>query len=439
MWIMMCYAAVYILEACILWQYCSNLFSSKSPRQGEAVFLFTGYSILFFGSFFDNYRLNLVLFFIVNFAYIFTMYQRKLLSALFHDLFITISMLLSELCISGVFSYFGSSFYGQEAYFRNLVIFSVISKLLYFLILQCTSLYIKHRITRELFFSKSTLFLNIIPLLSAFIALVLITVCTKVSLPFILDILISVSAIMFLAINIFLAWFHTSTQEKSQQFLKMQLLLQKEHDTALYFDALHQQDEKQKILIHDIRKHLLSIADLNEKGNTEKIAAYINQIIQFSDLQNSVRICDNDLLNTILFRIQQQCKASDTSFLTDIRSGCADFLSEYDMTALFSNLLDNATDATKNIPDSYIELSVTPHNNNKIIITMINSCRKNPFSKNSRRLTTIKKNKLRHGYGMKSIQRIVDKYDGDSKFYFNEENYTFHTVLILKRIQPENK
>lgn len=99
MWIMMCYAAVYILEACILWQYCSNLFSSKSPRQGEAVFLFTGYSILFFGSFFDNYRLNLVLFFIVNFAYIFTMYQRKLLSALFHDLFITISMLLSELCI----------------------------------------------------------------------------------------------------------------------------------------------------------------------------------------------------------------------------------------------------------------------------------------------------------------------------------------------------
>ena len=439
MWIMMCYAAVYILEACILWQYCRNLFSSKYPRQGEAAFLFTGYSILFFGSFFDNYRLNLVLFFIVNFAYIYTMYQRKLLSALFHDLFITISMLLSELCISGVFSYFGSSFYGQEAYFRNLVIFSVISKLLYFLILQCTSLYIKQRITRELFFSKSTLFLNIIPLLSAFIALVLIAVCTKVSLPFILDILISVSAIMLLAINIFLAWFHTSTQEKSQQFLEMQLLLQKEYDTALYFDALHQLDEKQKILIHDIRKHLLSIADLNEKGDAEKITAYIKQIIQSSDLQHSVRICDNNLLNTILYRIQQQCKASGTSFLTDIRSGCADFLSEYDMTALFSNLLDNAIDATKNIPDSYIELNVTPHSDKKIIITMVNSCRKNPFSKNSRRLTTTKKNKIRHGYGMKSIQRVVDKYDGDSKFYFNEENYTFHTVLILKRIQPENE
>lgn len=434
-----CYAVIYILEACILWQYCRNLFSSKYTKQAEAVFLFTGYSILFAGSFFDNYWLNLVLFFIVNLACIFIIYQLKLLTALFHALFITISMLLSETCIWGVLSHFGSDFYEERSYFRNLVILSVISKLLYFLILQYTSIYIKQRITREFSFSKSTLFLNIIPLLSGFIALVLINVCTKVSLPLFLDVLISISAIMLLAINIFLAWFHTSTQEKSQQFLEMQLLLQKEYDTALYFDAIHQQDEKQKILIHDIRKHLLSIADLNEKGDTKKIAAYINQIIQSSDLQVSVRICDNNLLNTILYRISQQCKASGTSFLTDIRSGCTDFLSEYDITALFSNLLDNAIDATKNIPDAYIELSVTPHSDKRIIITMVNSCRKNPFSKNSRRLITTKKNKWRHGYGMKSIQRVVDKYEGNSRLYFDEENYTFHTILILKRIQLGDK
>ena len=434
--ISICYAVIYILEACILWQYCRNLFSSKYTKQQEAVFLFLGYSVLFAGSFFDNYRLNLVMFFLVNLLCIFIIYQLKLLTALFHSLFITISMTLSELGIISILSYFGSNFYEERSYFRNLVILSVISKLLYFLILQCTSIYIKRRITRELSFSKSTLFLNIIPLLSAFIALVLATVCTKVSLPFFLDVLISISAILLLAINIFLAWFHTSTQEKSQRFLEMQLLLQKEYDTALYFDALHQQDEKQKILIHDIRKHLLSIADLNEKGDTKKIAAYINQIIHSSDLQNSVRICDNNLLNTILYRIKQQCKSSSTSFLTDIRSGCTDFLSEYDLTSLFSNLLDNAIDATKNIPDSYIELNVTPHSDKKIFITMVNSCRKNPFSKNNKRLTTTKKNKLRHGYGMKSIQRVVDKYEGDSRFYFDEENYTFHTILILKRIPP---
>lgn len=168
--ISICYAVIYILEACIVWQYCRNLFSSKYTRQQEAVLLFLGYSVLFAASLFDNPWLNLALFFFINLICIFIMYQHKLLTALFHALFITISMFLSELCISGIFFYFESGFYGKGADFRNLVIFSVISKLLYFLILQFTSIYIKQRITRELSFSKSTLFLNIIPLLSAFIA-----------------------------------------------------------------------------------------------------------------------------------------------------------------------------------------------------------------------------------------------------------------------------
>ena len=49
--ISICYAVIYILEACILWQYCRNLFSSKYTKQQEAVFLFLGYSVLFAGSF----------------------------------------------------------------------------------------------------------------------------------------------------------------------------------------------------------------------------------------------------------------------------------------------------------------------------------------------------------------------------------------------------
>lgn len=82
---------------------------------------------------------------------------------------------------------------------------------------------------------------------------------------------------------------------------------------------------------------------------------------------------------------------------------------EKDLTALFGNLLDNAFDATKNIPKSYIELNAAPSrkNSNEIIITMINSCETNPFSKNIQRLISTKQNKRKHGYGMKSIQMII--------------------------------
>lgn len=50
----------------------------------------------------------------------------------------------------------------------------------------------------------------------------------------------------------------------------MQLMLQKEADTAEYYEMLLSQYENQNILIHDLKKHLQSIELLNEKGKNEK-------------------------------------------------------------------------------------------------------------------------------------------------------------------------
>lgn len=433
-----CYIIIFIFEACILLQYCKNLFSPKYTWKREIPVLFFSYSLLFFFSLYDSFWINFLAFFIINFLYIFFMYQSKWLTAFFHAFIITIIMVLSEVGILILLSYFIPDFYDNGTYFRNVIILSVPSKILYFLILQSISLFIKKRKTRELSSDQSTLFLVVFPLISGFIALVLTTVCMNVSLSLLLDIMITISVILLLAFNIFLAWFHTSIQEKNQKFLEMQIRLQKEYDTVKYFDALGKQDEKQKILIHDIRKHLMSIAELNEKKETQKIASYIEQIVQSSDLQSSVRSCDNDLLNTILFRFKQQFKELGISFITNIQSNCIDFLPEYDMTALFCNLLENALDATRNLTNSFIELSVSARSSNEVIITMINSCQKDPFSGKGRHLVSTKKNTWRHGYGLTSIQHVIDQFGGSSRLYFNENDSTFHSVIILKKERRES-
>lgn len=435
-----CYFIIYIFEACIIWQYCKNLFSPKYTIQREIAALFLSYSILFVCSLYESFWINFFMFLIINSLYVFLMYSVKWLTAFFHSFLVTMIMVLSELGFFSILSYFVSDFYDNATYFRNVILLTVPSKILYFLILQSVSLFIKKRKTRELSSDQSTLFLVIFPFLSGFIALVLATICmnVQIQLSLYLDIMIAISIILLLALNIFLAWFHTSIQEKNQEFLEMQLHLQKEHDTVRYFDALQKQDEKQKILIHDIRKHLLSIAQLNERKETQKIASYIDQIVQSSYLKSSVRSCDNDLLNTILYRFKEQYEESGISFITNIQSGCVDFLSEYDMTTLFCNLLENALDATKNTTDAFIELNVTAHDNNEYIISMINSCQKDPFAKQGSHLISKKKNKRLHGYGMISIQHTIDKYDGNSNLYFDEQDSTFHTIIILKEEKTES-
>lgn len=140
------------------------------------------------------------------------------------------------------------------------------------------------------------------------------------------------------------------------------------------------------------------------------------------------------MLNAILSRYQRQCDNKHITFYADIRSRIMDFIADADLTSLFCNLLDNAVEAAENIPDSFIEISTCKREKAPfVVITVVNSSRKNPFAQPGGKLTTTKPNKHKHGLGIKSIQKIVLKYHGDIQMYYNQESLTFHTVITLKQ------
>lgn len=69
---------------------------------------------------------------------------------------------------------------------------------------------------------------------------------------------------------------------------------------AEYYKTLFTQNKNQQILIHDIRKHLTSLAQLNAKNEQIKIQEYLETLLNSSELQDSVRVSDNDMVNSIL-------------------------------------------------------------------------------------------------------------------------------------------
>lgn len=163
------------------------------------------------------------------------------------------------------------------------------------------------------------------------------------------------------------------------------------------------QSENQSILIHDMKKHLQSIAILNEKKENDIITAYIGQLLLSSDLKESARLCDHELLNAILCRYKRKCDNSRISFHTDIRHGTIDFIADNDLTSLFCNLLDNAFEAACGIPEAFIEVSTSGKANKPLrVISIVNSSRRNPFGDAQGSLATAKPDKRRHGFGIKS-------------------------------------
>ena len=104
------------------------------------------------------------------------------------------------------------------------------------------------------------------------------------------------------------------------------------------------------------------------------------------------------------------------------------------MTSLFCNLLDNALEASRYIPNSFIELSIHQKPETAFtIIALVNSCRESPFSGTDKRLKTSKENKTLHGHGVKIIERVVNRYQGSIDYYYSEENHTFHMIIALKK------
>ena len=429
------YICIYIVEALILWQYCVRMFHTKHSSLTTFVFSIIVYIIPFIVVFQDNFWLNTLLFACANFVYIFAFFKTRWHSSLIHAVITTITMTASELLIVGLISDIVYNVYGESNIF-NLTVLAVLSKALYFCVLRIISAVFGHTKGTKQIYNFSISILILVPIMSLIIAHVLLTLSVNTVLTSSQDRLLALSAVLLILINIVIFCIYNYNQKKSNELAELQIQYQKEYDSAEYYRMLIEQHENQSILIHDIKKHLNSIALINQEGNQEAVATYINQIISSPDLRDSVRVSDNQLLNAILSRYIRLCQNENIDFRPDIRKGCLDFVQDTDMTTLICNLLDNAVESAVRYEENpYIELHISKKEKTSFtLLTMINSCRTNPFTPGTGALVTHKKDKQRHGFGIKSIKRIIRKYDGDIEMYHSSETSTFHTIITLKNL-----
>lgn len=422
----------FLVEAIIFWQYSSSIFVPKRPVNKQIFVLSILYFILFLASLLESALLNTLLYFSVNFIFLITQYKINWQLTLFHSTILTAIMALCELLVYSVISRFTPHFFENKDLY-NFLTFPVINKLVFFTVIYILTHILKPKEKYNQKHDQSLFLLIMIPTVSIFVMFTLISIGESASIASYLSWMVTLSAIFLLASNLLIFGINQYTQKKNREFTEMQLLLQKESDAAEYYKMLVTQHENQSILIHDIKKHLQSIDMLNQQRDHEKISAYIHQLMRSSDLKEMGRLCDHDLLNAVLSRYKRQCDNDYIDFQVDVRSKTTTFMDDTDLTSLFCNLLDNSVEAAHGIQDAFIELSVRKLENSPyIVLTVINSCRVNPFAEKNGVLATTKTDKLHHGFGLKSIRKIVSKYHGEFQQYFDDRTATFHTIITLK-------
>ncbi|NSG83607.1 GHKL domain-containing protein [Blautia schinkii] len=422
----------FFTEAVILWQYTSNLFTSSYGSKIRLALLSALYTILFLLSLLKQTGLNVVSFFVFNTVFLYVLFKLKLLLALFHSAIVTAIMGISEIAVLGIISRFFPHFLLETD--AGLVFYTVFSKIFFFAVIYLLIHLFKGKKLNQEQYGHSEILLMLIPVSSIFIIFTLLSIGETSAFAPPIDFLVTICAVFLLMVNLLVFGINQYNQKKSQEYADLQLLLQKESDSVEYYEMMLAQNENQSILIHDIKKHLQSIKLLNEKHDSDKINAYIQQLMESSDLRETTNICDNEMLNAILCRYQRQCNDKHIHFHTDIRSGTVQYIYQHDLTSLFCNLLENAMESAENIPDSFIELTVQKKENSPfVIIILINSCQNTPVYNQEGVPVSHKSDNGRHGFGIKSIKKVVKQYHGNLQMYYDNDSGTFHTIITLKQ------
>lgn len=119
------------------------------------------------------------------------------------------------------------------------------------------------------------------------------------------------------------------------------------------------------------------------------------------------------------------------SFTAEAKSVPDDFINEVDLTALIDNLLENAAESALKSEIHHVSFNAVRINDHFLIVNIKNSCDIPPeFDKDGTPKT--KKIGKNHGWGTKSIGKVLKKYDGELKYKYHEEEKQFETELMIK-------
>lgn len=425
------YGLTFFIEAIILFQYASHLFNSKHTVKKRIFLLIMLYILLFVVSLLNIKWLNMILYITCNFIFLFSEYNVSFFPSLFHSGILAGIMCMSELIVYSIIEHFTPHFFYQSSSIYNKILFIILSKILFFLIIYVLLLFTKVE-DKEEYFDPTVILLFFIPLATIFVMLTFIYICDAHALMPVETWLISLTSLLLLFINLSIFAINQYSQKKKVEYMEIQLRLQKESAYREYYSMLLAQTENHDILIHDIKKHLHAIEILSNQGDIQNVSKYVEQLLLSSDLNKYSRFCNNELLNSILFHYQELCNNKEIDFHVDIRNKAVDFIADNDLTSLFCNLLDNALEASIKTSKPFIEIRVTKEEATPYItIFIVNSCSNAPSYGNNGMLLTSKSNKSMHGLGEKSIHRIISKYQGYSKSYYDNESKIFHYILAL--------
>lgn len=192
-----------------------------------------------------------------------------------------------------------------------------------------------------------------------------------------------------------------------------------------YIDAITERTVEYNKLRHDMKNHFDIVERMINTSHIQEAKDYMGQI-SFDQGEHFVHV-NHLVLNYILSSKTKLAKSHGIGLCSVIIGKPVTFIADVDYSILVGNLLDNAIEATIEAKENEVNLCLSFYED-RFVIEVKNCVVDKPKSK---QLLTNKKDKSKHGIGLKNIKDIVDKYNGQDVIEVNG-NVFYHMCILYK-------
>lgn len=209
---------------------------------------------------------------------------------------------------------------------------------------------------------------------------------------------------------------------------KLRIIRQQEEYRISYAKNVKEQYEEMHRMRHDMKQNLEVISALYREHKYDEANTFVNRVSGNLEKIGMTIDVHNDFLNAILN--SKLLIASEQGIRVICASSSSiEGIDDIDLCNLLGNILDNAIEAAKYCNNGYIEVTIRS-DENMVLVIVANTVVGSVIKINSE-LKSTKKNTDRHGYGVKTIRSIAEKYNGTASFY-EEGNMFYCQVMMYK-------
>lgn len=237
-------------------------------------------------------------------------------------------------------------------------------------------------------------------------------------------------SIGFLFINFLLLYLYNMLLKSFAQHYENETLKREIQVYMNQIEIILQNEENINLLKHDMKHHLNELKLLAAKRETSDILEYIEDMEVFMRPSGEIVSSGNVEIDSLLNYMLQRAKKSLCSVNAKIQIP-EEISHSFDINIILGNLLENAIEAAEKTEDKILDVEIGLKQG-VLKIKIENSFSgiwipKKVIEKGQ--FFTTKGDQEKHGFGLKSVRKIVEKYHGVMKI--NPDGKCFCVKIIL--------